>query len=133
MSNVSTSTVQRHRQLDLFELPRAPHKPLMTAERLTGIALGIFHASGPVEGTLGARFFEMRRLEVPDQSVVRFHPSLKFGDTRAPGLIFLLRDVRTGEPTGVVRLFLDTNGWVVGKRALGRVWGATLNRAPRPP
>jgi hypothetical protein len=64
---------------------------------------------------------------------VRFHPSLTNGDGRSPGLIFLLRDQRSGEVCGAMRVYLDEFGWVTGKRILGRAFGATLNRAPRPP
>jgi hypothetical protein len=103
------------------------------AQRLTQMALGIFNASRPVQGTLGERFFAMRRLAVPSPDVVRFHASLKFNDVRAPGLVWKLVDQRTGEPCGCVRLFLDADGWVIGKRILGRAWGASISRAPRPP
>ena len=121
------------RQLDLFGQPRARRvtKRPLTPDKLIAIAVGMFRASRPVQGTLGAKFFAMRRLEVPAADVVRFHASLKFNDMRAPGLIFLMRDQRTGEPCGVMRLFLDEFGWVIGKKVLGRAWGATV--MPRPP
>jgi hypothetical protein len=119
------------RQLDLFRAPRAPRP--FDAQRLTQMALGIWAASAPVVGGPGAKFFEMRRLEIPDAATVRFHPSLKHGDGRAPGLVWLLRDVRTDEPCGCMRVYLDECGWPIAKRILGRAFGATLNRAPRPP
>jgi hypothetical protein len=118
-------------QLDLF---RQPHmaKRAFDAQRLAGMALGIWRASGPVVGP-GAKFFEMRRLAVPGPDVVRFHASLKFNDVRAPGLILLARDRRTYEVCGAMRVYLGEFGWVIAKRPLGRIAGATLNRAPRPP
>lgn len=120
-------------QLDLFGgALRARRRPF-TPERLAAMAIGIFNASRPVQGTIGAKFFEMRHLAVPGPDVVRYHPALTFNEGRCPGLIWLLRDVRTNKPCGAMRIFLDECGWVVGKKALGRCWGATLNRAPRPP
>jgi hypothetical protein len=116
-------------QLDLFGAPR--RRPL-TPEKLTSIALGVWGASGPVVGP-GAAFFRSRRLPIPDAQTVRYHPSLKCGDERAPGLVWLLREVRTDQPCGVLRVYLDADGWAVSKKVLGRCWGATLNRAPRPP
>lgn len=119
------------RQLELFPV-RVRRKPF-SPERLAAMAIGIFNASRPVQGTIGARFFEMRRLPVPDAATVRFHPALTFNEGRCPGLIWLARDLRTGVPVGCVRIFLDTGGFVIGKKVLGRIAGATLNRAPRPP
>ena len=84
-------------------------------------------------GSLGENFFTSRRLAVPDADVVGFHPSLKNGDVRSPGLVWLLLDQRTGEPTGIVRVFLDSNGKVIGRKALGRCVGALNCREPRPP
>jgi hypothetical protein len=121
---------RRQYQLDLFGavLPR-PFDP----QKLVRMALAVWRASRPVAGTLGERFFTSRRLAVPDAAVVRFHPSLKFGDGRAPGLVWLLRDQRTAEPCGIVRVFLDSDGAPIGKRTLGRALGACINRARGPP
>jgi hypothetical protein len=102
-------------------------------KRLVEAALGVWRASGPVAHTLGERFFSARRFPVPDAATVRFHASLKFGDVRAPGLVWLLRDQRTGEACGIVRQYLDGNGAPIGKRVLGRAVGASINTAPRPP
>ena len=111
------------RQLDLFGQPRAPRvtKRPLTPDKLIAIAVGMFRASRPVQGTIGAKFFDMRRLEAPTADAVRFHASLKFNDMRAPGLIWKLVDQRTGEPCGVMRVFLARDGTtVIGKRVLGR-------------
>ena len=125
-----TRAAARQHQLDLFRArPRG-----FDRKRLVQIATRIWAASRPVAGTLGEQFFITRRLAVPDSDVVRFHTSLKFGDRRAPGLLGLLRDQRTGEPCGVVRVFLDGDGsTVLGKRILGRGIGSVITRAPRPP
>lgn len=116
------------RQLDLFGPPRARRKPL-TPERLTSIALGIWRASVPVSGTLGEMVFRDLRMETPGPDVVRYCGSLKRGETRSPGLVWLLR--LRDQPVGIVRLYLDMDGRVVERRVLGRAVGATV--MPRPP
>lgn len=130
---MATSTLQ-HRQLDLFGAHLVTkRRPPMTPEKLAGMALGIWRASGRVVDGPGAAFFHSRRLAVPGSDVVRFHPSLKFGNERAPGLVFLLRDKRTGEVCGCMRVYLDPEtGWAIAKRPIGRCWGSTINRAPVP-
>jgi hypothetical protein len=114
-------------QPDLFGgAPRVFNRPF-DLRRLTGIALGVWRAGRPVAGTEGEKFFKMRRLPVPtDATVVRFHANLSFEGGRAPGLIFLLRDDCTTDPVGVVRLFIDEFGWVIGRRVLGRRDGASI-------
>jgi hypothetical protein len=125
MSNVSTSAA---RQLDLFGPPRARRKPF-TPEKLTSIALGVWRASRPVSGTLGERLFLDLRMETPGPDVVRYCGNLKRGDTRSPGLVWLLR--LNGSPCGIVRIYLDSDGRAVERRVLGRAVGATV--MPRPP
>jgi hypothetical protein len=132
---VARCTVQ-HRQLDLFGVtpPRAAAPKPFDPSRLKQIALAVWRASRPVSGTLGERFFSTRRLAVPDAATVRFHPILKFNDVRAPGLVWKLVDQRSGEPCGVVRVYLAQDGTtVIGKRVLGRSVGASINCEPRPP
>jgi hypothetical protein len=119
-------------QYDLFGAHRVINRPF-DARRLAQIAEGIWRASIPVHGTLGERLFRALRVKVPDADTARFNALLKHGDERSPAVIFLLRDERTNEPTGVVRIFLDEFGWAVERRILGRRDGATLNPAPRPP
>ena len=130
---VASSARRRVTQLDLFRAPRTPRP--FDLRRLTEIALHIWAASAPVVGGPGAKFFEVRRLPVPDAGAVRYHPALSFKDGRCPGLVWLLKDTHTAEPTGVMRLFLSQDGTtVLGKRVLGRAVGASISRAPsRPP
>ena len=119
-------------QFDLFGQHRVHNRPL-DLRRLTGIALGIWKSGRAVSGTVGEKFFVVRRLPVPlDASVVRWHPNLTFDGSTGPGLIFLLRDLRSGEPTGIVRLHLDEFGWPIGRKILGRRAGASISHAPQP-
>ena len=129
-ASVARRTVQP-RQLDLFRAPR--RKQPFTPEKLAAMAIGIFNASGPVAGTPGQRFLTCAASLFPARMFGRFHPRSKHGDERSPGLIFLLRDLHTDAPCGIMRVFLDTNGWPIAKKVLGRAWGASISRAPRPP
>jgi hypothetical protein len=115
-------------QLDFFRAPKPPRPPL-DFEQLTEIGVRIWSASKPVAGTLGERVFRDLRIETPGPHVVRFCANLKRGDTRSPGLVWLLR--WRDRPCGVVRLYLDEDGRVVERRTLGRVVGASV--VPRPP
>ena len=125
---------RQHQQLDLFgAAPRTTPRPF-DPKKLTQLALGVWHASVPVRGTIAEHCFTSRRLALPDPAVARFHPSLKFNDVRAPGIVFLLRDTKTREPTGVMRVYLAADGSkVIGKRVLGPAVGTSINREPRPP
>ena len=116
-------------QFDLFGPPRVHYRPL----DLRQVALGVWKSGRAVRGTVGEKFFTSRRLPVPlDASVVRWHPNLTFDGSTGPGLIFLLRDNVTGEPTGIVRLHLDEFGWPIGRKILGRRAGASISHAPQP-
>jgi hypothetical protein len=112
-------------QLDLFRAPKPPRPPFDPAKA----AEAIWRASRAVEGTLGERVFLDLRLPTPGPDIVRFCANLKRGDDRGPGLVWLLR--WRERPVGIVRLYLDPDGFVVQRRALGRVVGATV--MPRPP
>ena len=110
-------------------LEAAPEPVAFDPQKVLKMALGVWGACSPVAGTLGEVFFITRRLAVPGPDVVRFHRSLKFGNTRAPGLVWLLCDQRAGEACGVMRVYLDSDGTMIGRRALGHAVGAV----PRPP
>jgi hypothetical protein len=110
--------------------PRISYRPF-DHRKLTAIAVAIWRASKPVRGTAGEQFFLSRRMDPPaDASVVRWHPNLTFDGATGPGLIFLMRDLSTGEPSGIVRLRLDEFGWPVRRKLLGRRAGASISHAP---
>ena len=83
-----------------------------------------------MSGTLGERVFRDLRMPTPGPDIVRFHHALKRGDDRGPGLVFLLR--LRGEPVGIVRIYLDSDGRAFERRILGRAVGASV-MPPRPP
>ena len=127
--------VDQPRPSDLFAFagvaaPRLDVTPPFDPRKLIKFALGIFHASIDARhAVLFERWTAAQNLHLPDDldgDVLRFHPRLKNGDDRAPGLIWLLRDVLSDEPTGIVRYFLDSDGVVIARKALGRVYGTAI-------
>lgn len=120
---------------DLFQWAGilAPHRdiaPPFDPRKAIKFAVGIWHASMDARhAVLCERWCASQNLKLPDDidgDVLRFHPSLKFGNDRAPGLIWLLRDVFTDEPIAIQRLFLDQAGSVIGRRTLGRTKNAAV-------
>ena len=103
----------------------APFSP----QKLVKIARGIWHVSMPAKhSVLAERYFASCGLTLPADiaDCIRFHASLRNGDTRAPGLVLLLRDLFDDAPCGIVRVYLNDAGNVVGRRALGRVYDSAV-------
>jgi hypothetical protein len=63
-------------------------------------------------------------------SVIRFHPALKINAGYLGGMLALFRDIRTDEPCGVHRIFLDSQGCKVDRKMLGRAGGAAIKLDP---
>lgn len=49
---------------------------------------------------------------------------------RVPGLLWLLTDIKSTEPVGILRYFLADDGTVIGKRILGRGFGMAIRLSP---
>jgi hypothetical protein len=58
--------------------------------------------------------------------VIRFHPALRFDGSVVAGIVALFRDIKTNEPCGIHRTFLDADGRKLGRRMLGRAKGAAI-------
>ena len=69
-------------------------------------------------------------MQLPDDcgSVVRFHPNLKYGNVRVPGLIWLLRDLHDDGAARDYPAFSHEAGNVIGRRTLGRAYGSAIKR-----
>jgi hypothetical protein len=66
-----------------------------------------------------------------DANTLRFNPRLSMPNgERAPGLVWLLRDLRSDEPTGVLRTFLGESGEVLGQRVLGHGFNSAFMLDP---
>ena len=80
-------------------------------------------------GTLIETYLRSRGLELPDEiagDVLRFHGGLYLDGKRVAGMVALLRDIRTNEPCGIHRTFLDADGRKITRKMLGRAGGAAI-------
>ena len=62
-------------------------------------------------GTLAEHYLAHRRLSLPKEPVIRFHPRCPCGDDRMPAMVALMSDPATGEPCGIHRTFLRRDGF----------------------
>lgn len=124
----------KHQSPDLFQwagvfTPRRDIASPFDPRKAVKFALGIWHTAMPAHhAILAERWATSQNLILPDDisDCIRFHPNLKFGNDRAPGLVFLLRDLNTDEPTGVLRIYLSDDGNVIGRRTLGRAFNTAV-------
>jgi putative DNA primase/helicase len=95
-------------------------------------ALEIWGDSVDPRGTLVEQYLtRYRGLSLPGEvagDVIRFHDSLWFDrKTRLPGMVCLFRNIKTNEPCGIHRTFLDrTTGDKVDRRMFGIAKGAAI-------
>jgi hypothetical protein len=99
----------------------------------SAFALQIWNEAKNPRGTLVARYLASRGLELTDdlaESVIRFHPALKYGAAYTGGMVALFRDIRTNRPCGIHRTFLDSSGRKRDRKMLGRASGAAIKLDP---
>ena len=93
-------------------------------------ALTIWKAAHDPRGTIVEHYLTVvRGLCLPDEiagDVIRFHPALRFKGTHVPAMVALFRDIRTDEPCGIHRVFLDSEGRKIDRWMLGRAAGAAI-------
>jgi putative DNA primase/helicase len=95
-------------------------------------ALEIWNESVDPRGTLVETYLKVHRfLNLADDiasDVIRFHRSLWFDrETRLPGMVCLFRNIKTDEPCGIHRTFLDRKtGNKIERKMLGIAKGAAI-------
>jgi putative DNA primase/helicase len=120
-----------YERLSLAERVRAPRRCSVdddTAKR-SAFAFQIWNEAKDPRGSLVARYLASRGLELTDdlaESVIRFHPALKYSAAYTGGMLALFRDINTNEPCGIHRTFLDGAGRKVDRKMLGRAGGAAI-------
>jgi putative DNA primase/helicase len=98
------------------------------AERLA-LALRHWNEAHDPLGTVVVTHLTSRGLTLPDDvagDVLRFHPALKYNGVFVGAMVALIRDVRTNEPCGIHRTFLDSAGRKLDRRMLGRARHAAI-------
>jgi CHC2 zinc finger/Toprim domain len=69
-------------------------------------------------GTLVEQYLQHRGVSLPDAAVIRFHPNCPRISGALPAMVALMTDPATGEPRGVHRTFLLSDG--TGKAAVAK-------------
>ena len=80
------------------------------AERNRELARRIWCESVPARGSLVEAYLQHRGVGLPDEPVIRWHPSCPRTGGPLPAMIALMADPVTGEPMGVHRTFLRPDG-----------------------
>jgi hypothetical protein len=96
-------------------------------------ALRLWNEAGDPRQTPVEKYLGARHLPLPDElvgDVVRFHPCLWFEGRHVGAMVTLMRDIRTDEPCGVHRTFLDGYGSKLGRKMRGRAKGAVIKLDP---
>ena len=112
---------------------RSPPTPLVsaadTSEDRWAYAWRLWDEARDPRGTIVSDYLASRSLTLPNEiacDVFRFHPSLAYDDRRVAGMLALFRDIRTNEPCGLHRTFLDEAARKIDRRMLGRARGAAI-------
>lgn len=99
-----------------------------TAQRIA-TALRIWDEALDPRRTVVDAYLRSRGLAIEDGmagGVLRFHSALRFESGTVPGMMGLYRDIRTDEPCGIHRTFLDPQGQKLGRKMLGRAKGVAI-------
>jgi hypothetical protein len=78
--------------------------------RNIGFAEKIWREAAQPEGTLVEDYLRSRRLTLPEEPVLRFHPECPNGKDLMPAMVALMTDPVTGAPRGIHRTFLAPDG-----------------------
>jgi Toprim domain len=110
-----------------------------TKTNSSAFALSLWKEAFPIENTPAAVYLGSRGCAPPKgkswPQELRFHPACPFGASHSPALVGLMRDVVTGEPTGIHRTALSDDGGskrvmpggLPSKMMLGRASGAAVH------
>jgi putative DNA primase/helicase len=89
----------------------------------SALALRLWNEARDPRGAVVAGYLASRGLTLPDDiagEAIRFHPTLKLEGAPVGAMVALFRDIRTNEPCGIHRTFLDRAGRKLDRRMLGR-------------
>ena len=99
------------------------------AANRSAFALRLWNEARHPGGTMVAGYLASRGLPLADNiagEVIRFHSALKFKGAQVGATLALFRDIRTNEPCGIHRTFLDGAGRKLDRKMLGRARDAAI-------
>ena len=99
------------------------------ADYRLALPLRFWNEARDPRNTIVADYLASRGLTLPDDianDVIRFHPALKFNGETVGGMVALFRDIRTNEPCGIHRTFLNGAGRKLARKMLGRARDAAI-------
>lgn len=89
----------------------APAQPeARTNRKSVDLPWRLFMEAMPLRGTIGETYLRTRRLEVPDNDILRLHPACPRGAERLPAIVAPMTDPVTNEFIGLHRTFLRPDG-----------------------
>jgi putative DNA primase/helicase len=91
---------------------------LVDQDKRVDMAARIWAETTPLPGTLAETYLKSRGIAYEGEEL-RFHPRNRM-------MVAMMTDAITGDPCGVHRTFLDTNGKKVDRKMLGRARGAVV-------
>ncbi len=113
--------------------PRWPRPGTVAPDNDAGnrseLALQLWNEARDPLGTMVADYLASRGLTLPADiagDVIRFHPALTFEGVRVGAMVALYRDIKTDEPCGIHRTFLDGVGRKLNRKMLGRARAAAI-------
>jgi hypothetical protein len=97
-------------------------------QKLIAAGMRIWGECCDPRGTVVERYLASRYLDLDSEvtDAIRFHPGLAYDGARLPAMVALMRDVKTNEPCGIHRTWLDHDGRKIARRMLGRAKGAAI-------
>ena len=107
-------------------LPKPKPAPAVDKSDTIAPALAIWHEAVDAAGTLAEQYQVSRGSTLEGAADIGFHGALLLDGQTVPGMVALMRDVRTNEPCGIHRTFLDAKGRKLDRRMLGRAKGACV-------
>ena len=99
------------RRSEVRHKPRhRPAAPVANKADTIAPALAIWRQSTDPAETVVEGYLRSRGLSLRGATDIRFHGRLRFNGGTVPGMVALMRDIRSNEPCGIQRTFLDAEG-----------------------
>ncbi|UXN62889.1 toprim domain-containing protein [Phyllobacterium sp. A18/5-2] len=115
------------RPVPIRETPEIDVSMLVDEKKRISYGLSLWAQAKPISGTIAETYLAGRGLTYEGEAL-RFHPSIKYTNTNAfhPTMLALVTDSISGEPAGIHRTFLTSEGKKIDRKMLGRAKGGVI-------